>query len=1266
MHYRDLVQFEPIESVIKINTADDKDAAAALVQSYVISDRMADQLVNLVFPQLQIDRPIDNKGVLVVGNYGTGKSHLMALISALAEYPELVDLVRNPVVRAHVGPLAGRFKVVRTEIGGVERSLRDIVLAELEVFLARVGTPYTFPPVSHITNHLVPLTAAMQGFSTRYPDMGVLFVLDEMLDYLRSREERALILDLGFLRELGEVSKVTPFRFIGGVQETLFDNPRFAFVAEQLRRVRDRFEQVRIAREDIAYVVAERLLGKTDAQRARITEHLRAFTPLYPLLAERLSEFVRLFPIHPAYIDTFERVYVAEKREVLKTFSTAMRALLDTPVPTEQTGLISYDHYWNVLRDNPSLRTLPGVADVVEKSTVLEGRIVNAYTRKQLQPMAIRIIHALSVHRLTTSDINAPLGVTAEELRDQLCLWTPLPEFDASFLVDTVQVALKEIIRTVSGQYISHTPENGQYYLNLKKAIDFDAKISERGAFMEERDLNRYFFDALQRLLNITTTTYVPNVRIWPYELPWDAKKVTRTGYLFFTPPNERSTAQPPLDFNLYILPPFPFNAATKLPAAESHEVVFQFRGLGSDVHELTRLYAGAQAMAVESPNHRQAYEDKAAGYVRKLLDWLRQSLTNHLYVIYQGVAKTIPEVLAKTRSSASRDIEELLRVIAAHLLAPEFATRYPHYPAFTRLSQPITEQARGQSAMDAVRCLAGRGRTNLAIAVLDGLKLLDAADRIKPLNSPYARYLLDLLLARGETQVVNQGEVIEQVATGLKPIFKHTQFGLEPEWVAVILVALVYDGQISLSLGGDDKLLDAGNVERAAAVALETLTDFRFYRRPKSLPLPVWTMLFDAFGLQSALLRSAVDHDREQAVAALWAHVQKELRQVVEWQTTVQGGLTLWNQPLFTDRFTYQVQGSHVISTDLPRVTLSQTALLPYLRKTKELLELLARFDKPGKLRNLTLGINETEQALADRQIALRTQEVLSLIGQLQPLTSYLSEAGAILPDAYPDAEHAWLKRATSARDDLLSELRLLARGEGAVDVLAWRRRLEELRRDYSRFYSDLHTANVLGPADDDRRVRLLRSPQVDQLKVLRSVDILHGPELDRWTKAVSDLPTCREFHAGLLEDSPLCGCGFRPQPGSGPTATQRLVIHRDQLLLLQNQWHAALRQNLQSETAQQSLGVMTGAERRPLDAYLALVDPNAATLPDGLVKAVNQALRGLHTVTLHRNALLAALNAGGLPCTVDELKQRFESYVRQAMSGHDVRNTRVLIDEE
>lgn len=87
MRYRDLVQFEPIETVIQLREADLAAAARKLVQTYVLSNRMANQLINIVIPQIQFLTPRDSKGVLVVGNYGTGKSHLMSVFSALAEYP---------------------------------------------------------------------------------------------------------------------------------------------------------------------------------------------------------------------------------------------------------------------------------------------------------------------------------------------------------------------------------------------------------------------------------------------------------------------------------------------------------------------------------------------------------------------------------------------------------------------------------------------------------------------------------------------------------------------------------------------------------------------------------------------------------------------------------------------------------------------------------------------------------------------------------------------------------------------------------------------------------------------------------------------------------------------------------------------------------------------------------------------------------------------------------------------------------------------------
>ena len=227
MRYSDLVQFEPIDTVIQLQEADEEAGARRLVDTYVISDRMADQLADVVIPQLQFLRPRDNKGVLIVGNYGTGKSHLMSVISAVAEYPSLVDSVVNPKVKEAATAIAGRFKVVRVEIGADTGSLRDILLGELEVALEQWGTPFTFPPASTLTNNKDVIVAAVAAFQERYPDHGILLIVDELLDYLRYREERQLILDLGSCARWAR-SQVEPLPLHGGLQETLFDNPRFS------------------------------------------------------------------------------------------------------------------------------------------------------------------------------------------------------------------------------------------------------------------------------------------------------------------------------------------------------------------------------------------------------------------------------------------------------------------------------------------------------------------------------------------------------------------------------------------------------------------------------------------------------------------------------------------------------------------------------------------------------------------------------------------------------------------------------------------------------------------------------------------------------------------------------------------------------------------------------------------------------------------------------------------------------------------------------
>ncbi|HUV89856.1 MAG TPA: DUF6079 family protein [Anaerolineae bacterium] len=1265
MRYRDLVQFDPIETVIQLRDADREEAAHRLVQTYVISDRMADQLANVVIPQLQFLSPRDNKGVLIVGNYGTGKSHLLAVVSAVAEYANLASALDQPQVQEAAQAIAGRFHVLRTEIGGVTGSLRDILLRELEFALEGWGTPFTFPPADQVTNNKDAIVAALAAFQERYPDQGLLLVVDELLDYLRTREERQLILDLGFLRELGEVAALAPFRFLGGLQETLFDSPRFAFVAEQLRRVRDRFEQVRIAREDIAYVVSHRLLRKSDEQVARVTEHLRQFTHLYGPLAERLDEFAHLFPIHPAYVETFERVYVVEKREVLRTFSLGMQAMLDQEVPADRPGLISYDHYWDVLRGNPSMRGLPGVGEVVEKSNVLEGRIQNAYTRPHLLPVALRIVHALSVHRLTTSDVYVPLGATPEELRDDLCLYVKLPEPSAGFLLDQVHVALREIMRTVSGQYISYNEANGQYYLDVKKDIDFDAKIRERGDFLDEAGLNFYFFDALRQALNLSDTTYVTNYRIWFYELPWLERKVMRPGYVFFGTPDERSTAQPPRDFYVYVLPPF-LNRRWH-DEERPDEVILQLTGLDQPFADLVRQYAGARAMAHEAASHRDIYAAKAEEYLRRLLGWLRERLADHLQVTYQGVTDPVEAVLARTRSTASQTIEELVRLVAAHLLAPEFEERYPDYPTFRRLAQPVSEAARPVSAMEAVRFLAGRGRTNLGVGVLEGLELLDDEGTVRPYQSRYARGYLDLLQKKPEGQVVNRGELIERVAGGIQPVEKDIPFRLEPAWAAVVLLALVYNGDVVLHLGGKTEL-DASTIEQAATLAIADLADFRFYKRPRTLPLNLWTTILEGLGLSPGLVRD--ENTRERAVQELQRVVGEELERTATLQGHLQQGVQLWNTPLFTDRFRLEVEAGTVVGTDLPAVSLSPAELLPSLRGYKQFLEELSRFNTVGKLRNLRLAAGQVTDAFGDRQVVQRAEQLLELVGRLQPLTAYLAEAQANLP---PD--HLWSERAAAARQALLDDVRRFGRGEHrreqpvvgtpGAPFAAPLRELEALKADYVAAYAALHRQLVLGPQADDRRQRLYGDPRLAALNALAEVELLPRAELEAWKDAIAGIQPCREFHEGVLTDTPTCPfCHLRPAQhryvGGAEQLLTQLDVRLDGLLA---RWRQALRANLTSETARHSLQAMAPAERRPVEQFLDQRDDDSH-VPEGFVEAATRALRGIEAATLPVDELLEALREGGLPCAVEELQRRFADFLSRHMRGHDARNTRLTLD--
>ena len=88
----------------------------------------------------------------------------------------------------------------------------------------------------------------------------------------------------------------------------------------------------------------------------------------------------------------------------------------------------------------------------------------------------------MAVHRLTTDDLDAPIGLTVDDLRDDLCLLPPdTPELDAVFIAGSIETLVQEISKAVSGQFLSTNEANGQVYLDLKKDVDYEAASQRAG-----------------------------------------------------------------------------------------------------------------------------------------------------------------------------------------------------------------------------------------------------------------------------------------------------------------------------------------------------------------------------------------------------------------------------------------------------------------------------------------------------------------------------------------------------------------------------------------------------------------------------------------------------------------------------------------------------------------------------------------------------------------------------------------------------------------
>lgn len=1223
MKYSELISFKPIESTIQLLETADKKVAQDMVQTYVMSDNMAESIKATVIDQLQMEEVVDNKAVMIVGNYGTGKSHLMSVIAAIATDAENLDFAQNKRFAKDMEIIAGKFEVLRLKVDGLTMPLREVILAEIEDDFANRGIDYTVPDLNNVRDNARLIKEVMQAFQSKYPDKGYMIVIDELLSYLTSRDERQIVLDLAFLQSMAEMCSKSRIRLICGVQEKVFDNPRFSFVSETLKKVGDRFTQIIITKEATAYVVSERILKKTPEQKAMIRQHLEKFSGLYGGMSSKMEDFVDLFPIHPSYIDVFNKIYVIENRHILKNISMTIKDIFDEQVPEDAPGVISFDDYWPAIKSNGLLKSDVTISRVVGASGQLEEIIDRSFAKAAYKPMAKQIIYALSVHRLTTNGLDVQFGLTAENLKDDLCLYLPMPEQDADFLLGAVNATLKEIMKTVSGQFIIHNESNNQYYIDVDKVVDYDERIKQKASMMAESELNRYFYTVVYGCLEWDAKEYVNGFKIYQYDLNWDSHNIFREGYLFMGLPGERSTAQPERDFYIHIMPPFGD------VSADTHnlddEVYFYFRG-NDDFKEDLRLYAAANAQAdISEGKDKDAYLGKAAILRKKLIKYLSENKNTCFNVTYKCQMRQLIEVL-KGKYNRDMTFKDTIDLASSICLDEYFGTIYPGFPV---MKTKITRKNQAENVHAAFDYFAGR-KNQQATLMLQSFGLLDG-DKIRPEGSKYASYYIDMIKKLQPQGVLNYSDIFQPANDNM---FEDKEFRISFLFTPIIFLSLVYAGHAVITLK-DGSTITASTLDKVPKTSVLDLYEFKYLSRPAQISMAELKKLFEILEINPALMDNP--NDREKGVTELLQKAKEYTNSAVVAERRLTEGFELWGEPLANQQQVNMMRKAANAVKD-------------------EFANYSAKFNTPAKLNNFSLTSEQIDELGKQIQLLKRIPEYITFKTECQDVVTYISsieffDLGSSMKSAIEDGKAEFREIRDSIMDGVAGDV-------AAGKVVA---KLDKIKEKYIDIYFEEHKKKRLGIDDAKRRGKIQEGQALSNLRKLKGIEILSGAKLLELEQSMAELKVCYSLTPQDLKSSPICPhCRFSLEDKAKNVAGQMEQME-DRIDLMVAEWTKMLLDTLSDPIILDQKKFLKAQEAKAIGDFV-----SSGTLPkkvdDFFVNSINALLKGFEPVVIETDDLMHKLEELP-PLDESSFKAKITEIVSSYTKGKDTGKLRIVV---
>ena len=573
MKIRDLIEVPPVRTVIRLADLADSSLRRHLVETFIFTGEVTFTLANI----LEKVAGSQGKGFFVIGNFGSGKSHLLNVLSMIINDSEAREAFKASCREGYASEnrlsdlleQAAQKEPLVVEISLVEHSnreyLEEIVLKEVSARLqAAAGSGVT----SHLDIESLHRREAFAAIGQAIKELnrgGLLLLFDELSEFLRSKENpRAYNEDVRFLQYLGEYAETLPAWIVATMQENIENTGSLA--GELLHKIKDRYPvRFHLSGEHVKEIVAGRLIrkkDKADEELPRIYEQLQSMFTHLPFSRE---DFMDLYPVHPATVEMLDelRPLFSQHRGVIDFIHHQLAGDpgrgIEPFIEYSEQELLTPDYIFDHFRER--------LRETVETSPYSE-QVFHHYEREaeRLFDDEDEVQTALRILKLLI------LGAVARDPRSlSLTEITSLLLYRYSILESSVNYEfIKEIMdRLIThGAYISALEKDGETYYSIDLKADVGLllekklkKIKNELTSGDRRVIEDIIAWVDESYLPLKSMQQNPNRDV---EITW--QNTRREGKVFFSSPAglgsedavalEKELIEGETDFLFFLVPP--------------------------------------------------------------------------------------------------------------------------------------------------------------------------------------------------------------------------------------------------------------------------------------------------------------------------------------------------------------------------------------------------------------------------------------------------------------------------------------------------------------------------------------------------------------------------------------------------------------------------------------------------------------------------------------------------------------------------------------